>query len=516
MPGSSVAGRVDDDDNEDGMLRPAPAVGAPDPRRHSTLLPATFNLVATIVGGGVLSLPLAFQKCGIAVATVLMVLSAALTDFSLRLLCRCSSARRRRPTARSFGEVARDAFGPRAEELVSALLFAFLLFVLVAYMVLVRDIWTPLVLALGGTVGRGGTRRGEDGDRVSGDLVLLGALVATSPFLVQRELHTLRYNCYVGFASLAVMCLALCLRAWDRRASESYRDDPVRYGMGSREDILFAFPIVVLSFLCHFNILPIQSALVRPTRRRIRSVIDNAVLASFGLMYLFGLGGYLCFGSDTQGNILLNLSTEDSFIIYLGRIGVGITILLAIPMIALPCRRNILELLDCWMEVRLRRSRPVAPLVQEEEDALVRENTPLIHQGIVDTPLEVRQHLLAENSVVAHYVSTAFIVLGCYLGAVAAPGVAVVWSLCGSFMAFLIGFVLPSAFFLQIQRKVVADGAIPPESIKLRIGAWMLLTASLLAAILCTFQTTLRLLRRDSMLGGTGENYNASLRMPQQ
>ena len=55
--------------------------------RKSTLIPATFNLVATIVGGGVLSLPLAFQKCGIVLATVLMILSAVVTDFSLYLLC---------------------------------------------------------------------------------------------------------------------------------------------------------------------------------------------------------------------------------------------------------------------------------------------------------------------------------------------------------------------------------------------------------------------------------------------
>jgi hypothetical protein len=54
--------------------------------RKSTILPATFNLVATIVGGGVLSLPLAFEKCGIAVATILMVL-AAWTNQSLQMLC---------------------------------------------------------------------------------------------------------------------------------------------------------------------------------------------------------------------------------------------------------------------------------------------------------------------------------------------------------------------------------------------------------------------------------------------
>ena len=48
--------------------------------RHSSMLVATFNLVATIVGGGVLSLPFAFQKCGIVLATILMLFAAVITN----------------------------------------------------------------------------------------------------------------------------------------------------------------------------------------------------------------------------------------------------------------------------------------------------------------------------------------------------------------------------------------------------------------------------------------------------
>ena len=59
-------------------------------QRKSTIIPATFNLVATIVGGGVLSLPFAFQKCGIVLATILMIFAAIVTDLSLYLLCLCA------------------------------------------------------------------------------------------------------------------------------------------------------------------------------------------------------------------------------------------------------------------------------------------------------------------------------------------------------------------------------------------------------------------------------------------
>ena len=58
--------------------------------RRATLLSATFNLVASIVGGGILSIPLAFEKCGIVPATLLMILSACATDYSLYILCGCA------------------------------------------------------------------------------------------------------------------------------------------------------------------------------------------------------------------------------------------------------------------------------------------------------------------------------------------------------------------------------------------------------------------------------------------
>lgn len=58
--------------------------------RPSNLFVGTFNLIATIVGGAVLSLPIAFQKCGIAFTTIAMILSTYMAYSSLVMLCYCS------------------------------------------------------------------------------------------------------------------------------------------------------------------------------------------------------------------------------------------------------------------------------------------------------------------------------------------------------------------------------------------------------------------------------------------
>ena len=42
------------------------------------------------------------------------------------------------------------------------------------------------------------------------NLVMLTVVLLMSPFLGQRSLHALRYNCHVGFASVLVLFSALC------------------------------------------------------------------------------------------------------------------------------------------------------------------------------------------------------------------------------------------------------------------------------------------------------------------
>ena len=439
--------------------------------RRSPLLVATFNLVATIVGGGVLSLPLAFEKCGIVGATILMVFAATITAKSLDLLC--STARKTGAT--SFGGVGKDAFGAWMDTSISVLLFVFLLFVLVAYMVLLRDIWTPLVqLQLPG---------------ISGDVVLLGIIILMTPCLVQRTLHALRFNCYIGFGSVSLLCIALLHHAvMTLMAAVGTHDQVVttdststsrlKYFPDSLADALFAFPIITLSFLSAFNILPIQNALIKPTMERMRLVVNFAVASCFVLMYCFGLGGYLYAQEGTRGNILLNCNNyKEDWMFLLGRVGCGVTIMLALGMMMLPCRDSLLEVLDLVIVTRLAASSRSASSRSGENTLLLGNHTTL------------SQRVSLQDNPVAHYITTFAIALTTYLGAVVAPGVAIVWSLCGSSMAFVISFLLPAACYLQLEQQI-PDSSDDGRRSK-RLFSWFLGVFSVLGAILCTRQTVM-------------------------
>ena len=395
---------------------------------------------------------------------------------------------------------------------MSILLFVFLMFVITGYQVLIRDIWTPLVREITGR-----SFMNMDNIEVEGDYVLLAIVVLLCPFLVQRSLHALRYNCYVGASSIFILCVALCRGGWqnyhnaismasidddeeedqfdningkdgvesnsfqEESSSESY-DTTFQiefFKVPSTQEILFCFPIVTLTFLCHFNIIAIQNALSKPTRQRIQNLTGYSVTACFALCYAFGLGGYLYAGSRTEGNILLNVPTghmpgEDEgeyYLFLLGRIGCGTMIAFAMPLMTLPCREALLEVVDvlfhhshhirsrssgsssstsgngvnneasCWKILhKYNKTETVQDAAITTEDEIIE----ILPEDVGGSPPQspcgasvlIRhdpiQHDYIFRNTLAHYGSTLLITTTCYLGAVAVSGVAAVWSFIGS------------------------------------------------------------------------------------
>mmetsp|Transcript_8737 Transcript_8737/g.20914 ORF Transcript_8737/g.20914 Transcript_8737/m.20914 type:complete len:459 (+) Transcript_8737:118-1494(+) len=445
-------------------------------RRKSSIVAATFNLTATILGGGVLSLPLAFEKCGVMLGSLLMIVSMAITERALFLLCICA----RISGATTYGEVGKAAFGTKGEYGISMVLFVYLMFVTVAFMILVQDIWTSIV----SMVAR------KDLDDVNQDWVLLVVLILMSPCFIQRSLHALRFNCYIGFASIPILLLAL----WHDVATEPIEMEPLQW-TNSFNDVLFAFPIINLSFLCVFNVLPVQAALIRPSRKRMQLVIDGAIGFAFIIMIPFGICGYMYSGKNTDGNILNNIPAPSDWmaggigtqLFFLGRFGCGVTLTLAMPLMLLPCRDTLLELLD----VALFGPHIVEP--RGEKLPLLSRATSTMSERSVQDPIIVtkrNERRLNENSWV-RYLLTFLILDVCYMVAIHAPGVAVVWSLVGSSMAFLIAFILPSACYIKIQQ----DSHFPNDE----STAWLwfaqgLFVLAVIAVVACTSQSIIRLL----------------------
>ena len=399
--------------------------------RRSTLLSSSFNLVATVIGGGVLSLPYAFATCGLATGVGFTVLAAVMADFSLYILCSCA----RRTGTQSYGDVARVCFGEAARIVVTVILFVFLMFVTTAFMILMRDIMASMVeFATGSTLSfRQNTT------------VLVVCVLVTFPFMLLKDLYSLRHNCYVGFVSVLLLMSAMIYRAIavNEEDPDLFKNEAVLTS-SDPFDSLFSFPLVALAFLSQFNMLSVHSSLQNPTRARLQKVIHLAIGACTVMFLAFGVSGYLYSYGDTKDNILLNFDPSDR-VVLLGRFGLGITLIAGCPMIVLPCREAMLIL-----PAQIRKWRYERSAITDDEKIPVltgklrerereregegefereREREGEFNSGIGGGEGEGQgdRLLAADPSFVTHFLSTLFIAVTCFTAASFFPGVSTVW-----------------------------------------------------------------------------------------
>ena len=238
--------------------------------------------------------------------------------------------------------------------------------------------------------------------------------------------------------------------------------------------------LFVLNSLRFFFINSVHGALVNPTSKRVQSVINLSLVSVFILSYVFGLVGYLYAYDDTRGNILLNFDPTDR-VILLGRIGYGVTLLAAIPMVVLPCRDALLSLAPQFSWKNLLGTEEILNHLDTHE------RTSLLQQRSSDdfekTSNDDDESLICSSLNFFFYFATFFILSIAFFGASFAPGVASVWSICGSGLAFIIAFILPSSCYIKIRHKQ------KEREDKLVILSWFLLAFATVSAIACTLQT---------------------------
>lgn len=495
--------------------------------RKSTFVSALFNLVATVCGGGVLTLPLVFARAGILPTTFLMIYSALTTDFCLSLLVSCA----RRTGGRSYGDVAQVAFGSVVAQLVTTLSLATMLFgTLIAYQVLLRDLWTTAVYHWLPSVQSSLLRWSGGNVRQADNLLLAAVLLLALPLLLQRDLHALRHTCYIGFSSCVLLFGAVSYRAY-QKVQLPHAHNPIKWYTTDPSDILFAYPIVLLCFFCSFNVLSIHSQLRNPTRRRVRALLDGSMLLCWTLFYGVGLGGYLYAGQDALDNILLNFPMSDPAI-FAGRSGYCLTILFGLPLVLLPLRDAVVGLpgqVSLWREnanflvaryQHVGEERPAGahfffvngvdfdseePKLQVmNQEAGLRHGTRLSYgstgapsatvpptiTNLMSDIVPSRVHHATETGygqlffvgdnreVTTHVLSTVALLLITFCVAASVPGVAVVWSIFGSSMAIWIGFIVPTTCYLKIRDHKVWTVQ--------SLGGALLLGISCLSAVTCT------------------------------
>ena len=500
----------------DNMLMLTPALDHPS--RTGTRSSAIFNLIATMVGGGVLSLPYALAKAGVVLGLVYLLIAAGLSAYSIRLLLSCS----RRSGATSYEEVALKAFGRKAQMLTMVLVILLTYLAIVAYLILARDLASPLVESY--VVGK----KLDAGER---NLIAYVVIVMISPVCLANSVQSLKFTSLASIVALLVLTLSIMYRCieWMEIRKTSNSSASVVYISTSVEDSIYAFPFMQVAFLCHFNVLPMHTGLRKPTKKRLDFVVNCTIMTASVIYIAVAVAGYyyaydhVCDKDSSSSCVdgvadnILNVFDVRDLLINAGRVGLFGTICLSLPLLVLPCRQTLMRLFkadDDAETVPVERSgRDILPTVVDDIGYQAMDDTPGGERlGVItsDPSPEFRtaqirrmrrqvyrlrdaqvsfQKLCSSDGAKNAFVTFLILCTAAMIMTIV-PGIGLIWNLTGSTVSIILAFILPSSFYLKLR----SGGRIRCSDSRL-VSAWALLILSCCTFVVCSVQSLMSIVK---------------------
>jgi amino acid permease len=458
----------DHDDDEIAIITHEEGDNEGDQVRRGTISSARFNILSTMVGGGCLSLPLAFQQSGNSLLGPLMLIVVALiSDFCFRLLVASANhlnpPHRYSPGKHSFESITSAAFGPKAYVFSMALVTAMCFFGAVGYCVLLRDMVEPINDLIQIHV---------PSEWLHKNITLFAIMVVVTPLCTLQTFTALKSCGAASMMSILILGSCIVFRSiqCNMDAPEPFYKYLTLFPENPRE-LLDAVPLYISCFVCHYNILPVHNELYEPTSKRVSWWLRSTTWFA-GILYLImgfagSAYGHCTATGHVQGNVLLDFDEDDPLLL-VGRMCLALTITLAFPMLVIPARDIVLRsiLLPC-----LERTTTTMPAEDVSTTTMEALQEPLLEEGGGGNTNTTTNNTTMETTNVAESSSspttTAAIPTASFLlrlltaivifwtaGGVAScvESIDIVWDLLGSSLSILLSHLIPCGCYLVITK----------------------------------------------------------------
>ncbi len=429
-------------------------------RGKDSTLSAGVQIANTIMGAGILSIPIIMNYLGIICGSIFVIFTAISTLFSVYLLLKCHQI-----TGKSgysmFGKITMGKFG---SILIKIIIIINNLGICICYFRIFGEVVQTIVQAWAYKNSFWVTNWHNY------IYILIGSVIMFA-FIFIKNISSLKKVAYLGVIAVLIFCIALAVLLFYKSASNKLDQDitwDYLIPECSFKEAFDSISTVFIAFLFQFNVFPIYYSMRNRGMDNMMKATKIGVIYSLIIFLIVGIIGFLIYGDAIKDTILDNmsddmLSNNSNFLITLLIIIISfsfiITCLSSFPILFLSLRVNYVNsLIVCMKSCRKNQ----VEQVEISQGQFQKKKQTMISEKVLIVITICLYAFIVAFAILVYYLKTMFIIVGATAG-------------------IFIGFILPNLFYIIIVNRSKKNYSLILNYIYIGIGVFLFILEIFLA-----------------------------------